>query len=419
MSGFRTDLRWGVTAQILSSATNLGLSVVSGRLLGPGGLGVVSVGIAAYLVAQGLQRALLTDPLRVSIAGRGEQETRAVVHQGFTLAVTGGLVVTALGVLLGVAMGGSFGRGLLLFAPWTTAALVQDFCRWALFGANRPQAATANDGVRALFMVVTLPGAFWLGSDSAVVASWGVGAVAAATLGWFQIGARSTGMASAWGWWRREALPLGRWLALESLVIVAGGAAVTFIVASVLGTEALGGLRAVDTIFAPMTLLGQGLELPGLPYLSKLWRSSARAARGAAARVSGIALVLLTAYLAIAFSLRGAILAAVFGPGFRQFERLMVPVAVSEWIYAGGLGFFMLLKASGRGRARVASEAVLDVSTICLVWALALRGDLLAAAWGRTIGAAAGQLTATAAAIAWRGPSQDMPLTVPVSRRRP
>ncbi|HYX43693.1 MAG TPA: oligosaccharide flippase family protein [Acidimicrobiales bacterium] len=407
-----------MAAQILSSATNLGLSVVAGRLLGPSGLGVVSVGIAAYLLAQGLQRALVTDPLRVSIAGRGGEETRAVIHHGFTLALTGGLVATALGALLGVAVGGSFGRGLLLFAPWTTAALVQDFWRWALFGADRPQAATANDGMRAFFMVVTLPGAFWVGSDSAVVASWGVGAFAAATLGWFQIGSRPAGTASAWGWWRREALPLGRWLALESLVIVGGGTAVTFIVASVLGAEALGGLRAVDTVFAPMTLLGQALELPGLPYLSKLWRSSTRAARGAAARVSGIAFVLLTAYLAMAFSLRGTIMTAVFGSGFRQFERLIAPVAVSESIYAGGLGFFMLLKASGRGRARVVSEAVLDVTTICLVWALALRRDLLAVAWGRTIGAAAGQLTATVAAIGRRGPRQ-VPLTLRASKHRP
>lgn len=403
MSRFRTALRWGVAAQILSSATNLGLSVASGRLLGPNGLGVVSIGFATYLVAQGLQRALITDPLRVSIAGRAGTEVRRVVHHGFTLALSSCLLVTSAFTLGAVVIRGSVGRGLLIFAPWVGVALMQDFWRWALFGADRAQAATANDGVRAVFMVLTLPLAFWAGSDWAVVASWGAGAAAAATFGWFQSVPRSAGMRSAWVWWRREAMPLGRWLALESLVVVTGGAAITFIVASLLGTEALGGLRAVDTIFAPMTLLGQALELPGVPHLSELWRSSARAARVAAARVSGIALVLLTAYLAFAFSLRGHIMTAVFGPEFGHLYRLIAPVAVSEWIYAGGLGFVLLLKASGRGGARLLSEAVLDATAICLVWAFALRGDIVAAAWGRTIGAAAGQLTATAAAMGMGG----------------
>ncbi|MDQ3897816.1 MAG: hypothetical protein M3326_11360 [Actinomycetota bacterium] len=396
---FRIDFPWGLGAQVLSSATNVGLWVVSGRALGPSGLGVVSLGFATYLVAQGLQRALLTDPLMVSVARRGDQETRVVLQYGFALALISALVFTTLITIVAVVAGGTFGHALLLFAPWVGAALVHDFWRWSLFGANRAQTATATDGTRAVVMVLILPIAFWTRSDWVVVASWGVGAFCAGALGWFKTGDAPAGMAAAYAWWRVDGLPLGRWLAVESLVVLAGGLAVTFIVAAVLGTAELGRLRAVDSIFAPMTLLGQALELPGLPRLSRLWRLSPRAARVSAARISGIALALVTAYLIIAFSLRGTITSAVFGSGFGHIDRLILPVALSEWFFAAGLGFFILLKASGRGRARLLSEIVLDATTICLVWMFASGGDIVSAAWGRTIGAAAGEVTATAAAM--------------------
>jgi hypothetical protein len=67
-------MSWGLFDQGFSSATNLGLAVLAGRLTGPGGLGVVYLGFTAYLAAISLQRALVTDPLVVYSARKPRAE---------------------------------------------------------------------------------------------------------------------------------------------------------------------------------------------------------------------------------------------------------------------------------------------------------------------------------------------------------
>jgi hypothetical protein len=47
----RNEIAWGVVDQGLSSATNLGISILAGRLLGPAGLGVIFLGFSTYLFA--------------------------------------------------------------------------------------------------------------------------------------------------------------------------------------------------------------------------------------------------------------------------------------------------------------------------------------------------------------------------------
>ena len=403
MSRFRTELPWGVTDQIFSSAANVGLAIVSGRLLGPSGLGVVYVGMATYLVVQTLQRALVTDPLRVSMDGAEDDETRVAVRNGLSMTLVNGLAVTGLIAVAGLVVPGRFGHSLLLFVPWVVPSLVQDFWRWALFGAGRGSAATVNDAIRAFCMGGALVIAWHVPSDWALVGCWGIGAAAGAAFGFVQTRLPRGQLSRAWAWWRTEALPLGRWLGIESLVLSSGTVAVPFILAAVVGTADLGGLRAVDALFAPMTFLGQAIELPALPHLSRWWRSSPERVRAAAARVSVLAIALLGAYLLIVLPHRERLMAFVFGVEFLGFDRLILPVVIGEVIYAGGLGFFVLLKASGRGRARLVSESVADVSTIGLVWVLASIGGISAAAWGRTAGYASGQVTATMLVLTDKG----------------
>ena len=61
-------MSWGLVDQGFSSATNFGLTVIAGRLVGPKGLGVVYIGFSLYLFVLSFQRALVTDPLVVSSA---------------------------------------------------------------------------------------------------------------------------------------------------------------------------------------------------------------------------------------------------------------------------------------------------------------------------------------------------------------
>src|SRR5439155_25767092 len=57
---------WGFIDQGFSSVSNFGLTLLAARLLGPGGLGVVAIGFALYLVALSFQRSLISQPLVIS-----------------------------------------------------------------------------------------------------------------------------------------------------------------------------------------------------------------------------------------------------------------------------------------------------------------------------------------------------------------
>ena len=138
--GSRT-FAWGFVAQSLSSATSLSLTLMSGRLLGPTGLGVIFVGFSSYLVVLGLLRALVVDPMIAISSGQGSAERLRVDRFAFT--VVGLIACAGTAILLVIGSSGSTDlvRGLFLFGPWIVPALIEDFLRSLLFqrweGAHR------------------------------------------------------------------------------------------------------------------------------------------------------------------------------------------------------------------------------------------------------------------------------------------
>ena len=142
----------------------------------------------------------------------------------------------------------------LIFTPWLVPALIQQTWRSILFRDRRASAAAANDGIWFLAMALAVPFAWWVGTDWALVGAWGLGATAGMLLGFAQTRLRPRGLLSTWSWWRSDTLPFGKWNAGTVLVGSLGTSSVTFTVAAILGASALGGLRAAQTIFAPLTL---------------------------------------------------------------------------------------------------------------------------------------------------------------------
>ena len=61
--GLKSVFAWGLLDQLLRSATNFGLSLFAGRLLGVSGLGVIAIGFSAYLIVLSFHRALVSEPL--------------------------------------------------------------------------------------------------------------------------------------------------------------------------------------------------------------------------------------------------------------------------------------------------------------------------------------------------------------------
>jgi O-antigen/teichoic acid export membrane protein len=383
---------WGFADQALVSGTNLGLSLLAGRVLGPAGLGVVFLGFTGYALGLSFQRALVTTPLVASSATlpRDDRDDRTRAALGVVLLFATGTAATF--ALLGLALDGAVGHGLLVFAPWVAAALVQDFWRVILFRDERPRAVAVNDGVWLGVALVGAVVASRLDTDWAVVGAWGAGAVVAASIGFVQF---STGVLSprrSLAWWRAEAWAFGRWLALHETLYSIASYLLAVVLAAAAGARALGGLRAAETLFAPFSLIGPALTLPGLPAMTRAQRASPASARRLTLWLTIAPGALTAAYLALMLVVGERVLELLYGAEFASFAKLIFPLGIWQLALALGIGLTIALKAQRRGTEIVVAGAIGSLVTVVTMSALTIAFDIFVGAWGLAAGAAAATL---------------------------
>jgi O-antigen/teichoic acid export membrane protein len=391
---------WGFVDQAFSSATNFGLTLLAGRVLGPGGLGVVAIAFAAYLLILAFQRALLTDPLVSSSAALASDDRSLAIRRGLTVDLFGAMGATLLLVVLGATIHGHAGRGLLIIAPWLLPALVQDFWRTILFQEQRAKAAAVNDACWGVAMVLTAPLAWLLDTDWAIAACWGSGALAGALLGFAQTRARPESPLNAFSWWRSRLWPFGRWLGVDGMVNAVASSATVFLLNGVLGAKGLGGLRAAQSLFAPLTLLLPAISLPGLPSMTRRLAASPRGAIGLAVRLSGTVSALAALYGAAMVVLGGNVIELVFGTSFSAYTNLALPIGVWQVVAGFSVGFTLLLTAQQRGRDLLLVGVTGSIGSVVFISLLAWTGGVTGAAWGYSFYAAVA--TALSAALALR-----------------
>jgi O-antigen/teichoic acid export membrane protein len=382
-------LPWAFADQGLSSATNFGLSLLAGRILGPAGLGGVFLGFSAYLIALGYQRGMVTDPLVASSTSLPPHEREGPTRSALTIVILASAGLAVLIGLIGLFIGGSVGRGLLLFVPWLPAALVQDFWRVVLFRDGRASAAAANDGAWLVAMGICVPVAWTIGNEWAVVACWGVGAVASAALGFTQTHDHPERLDQAWRWYRKDGWPFGRWLAVAGTLYNLGSRLIVFILVAILGIQALGGLRAAQSLFAPLTLVIPAIGLPGLPALSRALTVSDRRARQLAVRIGLVTLLMTGIFIALLTLDGGKLLPLLFGRSFAKYQTLVWPMVVSQTATASVTGFALLLKAQRRGRAILLQGIAGPLLSLAFIPALAYAAGVEGAAWGMALNSAA------------------------------
>lgn len=376
---------WGFAGQSFSSATNLALSVLAGRALGPSGLGRILIGFAVYLIVLGLHRALLVEPLVAATSARPQVDRRLSTSRALTVSASLGVCSMVIVAGAGLALGGTTGSGLLLVAPWLVPCLLQDLCRWILFRDERPVAAAMNDATWLFVMAMAIPFAWAIGTDWAVLATWGVGALAGTFLGLVQLSSPPSALATAWRWWLDEAWPFGRWVAGATVIGNVVGNAMTFMVSALLGARALGGLRAAETMFAPLTLIIPALALPGLPALARA--AERRAQRRLAWRYSGLALAGVTAYAAVMLLGGARLLTLVFGASFARYSDLVWPIGAAQVFLAAGVGASLMLRARQRGPALLVSRVTGSGLALALGALLAAPFGILGVAWASAAGA--------------------------------
>jgi O-antigen/teichoic acid export membrane protein len=397
---------WSLASMGISSITNFTLSLLAGRLLGADGLGVVFAGFTSYVMLLTFHRALVTKPLIASSSSLDDAARLAATRTALTVTLSMAAASAVVVMVVGLAVGGKIGTGLLLFAPWFVPALTQDLFRSSLFRDGRPRRAAIADLAWFCTLVLFAAAAIQIETDWAVVASWGLGSVVAAGLAAVWSRAIPTPFRASWEWFRQSALPFGRWLAMQEGLFVLGFFGLYMALAGILGVDDLGGLRAAETVFAPFTLLAPALTLAGLPAISRAFAHSHAKARRLGAMVSGFSVALTLAYAGLMLVAGPRILTVLFGDDFEPFTGLVVPMSMGQVALGAGLGFGMVLQAEQRGRAVLLAGTVFVLTSLGASIYLATEAGLDGAVWG--LSGAAVVTSLVVALLAIRAPRAGM-----------
>jgi O-antigen/teichoic acid export membrane protein len=313
-------------------------------------------------------------------------ERKSVSRHAVAMSLIAGIAVGGALVVVGLILGGPVGRGFVIFGPWIPFTLLQDLWRYVLFRDDRNAAAVTNDATWVIGMLISMPIAYAIHTDWAVVGSWGFGAALAMTLGFVQAKMPPSRLRESWAWWRRDAWPVGKWFAADRLASNTGTQGTVFILAPLLGAAALGGLKATNSVFAPLSVLGPSITLPALPMMTRAYKESARLARSTAVRLSLIVTGLTALYTVFLAAGGSVVLVFLFNSKFRHFTSLIVPTAAGQLMASASIGFIVLLKASKRGRPLVTAHIVSTVGTLIVTPILAVKYGVVGAAWGLAIG---------------------------------
>jgi hypothetical protein len=258
-------MSWGFADQGASSLSNFLLGLVVASAVDPTTFGAFSIAYATYIIAVGVSRGAVAQPLVVRYSAVDPGSWRDGVARATGCAFVIGLVVGAMCLVLGTAIGGVVGAALQALALIMPGLLVQDTWRFAFFAAARGRAAFVNDAAWLAVQIPALALVVVVGKDvvPAAVLAWGGAGTAAALLGSVQarLAVRPAGTAR---WLREHRYLLLRYVP-EVMASLSSSQLSVFAVGALAGLVTLGQLRAGQLLLGPLLTLLLGIQLVAVP----------------------------------------------------------------------------------------------------------------------------------------------------------
>ncbi len=398
--------------QSFSSGSNFLTGVMVARLSGPAEFGNYMLALMAWLIAVGVHRALVSEPVIVATAHVDDQ--RALLARGVSAELLLGALISgvvALGALACIAAGLSIGVPGLALSPWFIPLLVQDYWRAMAFQQRRPGLALANDVLFVAVQIAAIVLFLALGWRSPVwmITAWGLGGVAGALAGfrWFPflLSAREGSRLAARLW------PVSRWLLADVITSFASQQAYLAFVALLLPRADYGGFRAALNLMGPAIVIVHAAANLGLPEASRLAGADDRAGlRRLARRLSGGSGLCIAVYGLVVAVSGSYVLRTVYGAEFGRFGPLAMVVALEGVILVSVFGQTIALKATGRTRALWRARLVVAATSLVLALVLVPWLGAIGAAWA---GVGTAVSYAVAVFVAYRSKSLEPSIVEP------
>lgn len=381
---------------MVSSATNLLLSVLAARALSKDAFGAFAVAFTIYAFLIAFGRAMVSRPLSVRYTSVGPDRFRAAASSatGATvlLGTASGVVVAVVGLILG----GALGSSLVWIGLLMPGLLLQDMWRMVFITEGRPKAAFVNDLVWGLTQIAAVYAFIAAGLQSAatLLIGWGGAALLAAVLGAVQFRGRPR-VRSSIGWVGAQRDLLKYYLA--SFVAIMGAHQITLLLIAGLGSPAdVGALRAAQVVLGPLNLLGFALQAFAIPEISRRQLAGRRAIQAAVA-LSGILVVANVVWAVAVILMPDGAGVFLLGDTWDTAQAVLPASLLGLVAIAVGFGANTLLVGLGFAKETFRINAVLAPGFVIF----GLTGLQLAGAPGAALGLSLAQVL-VAPAMWWR-----------------
>jgi len=262
-----------------------------------------------------------------------------------------------------------FGDGMLALAPWVVFLDLQDYWRWVAFMEGKPVKALHNDVVFCLIQLFAFGFVFVAGMHSvyAVVAAWGVGALAGSAYGLSQFSvtpALRGGVDLL-----RERWAMSKWNAGGQITGWGSSQLYLILTGGLLGPAALGGLKAANNLVTgPSFVVIHAGGSFGLPEASKGlkdrgWPGLRRVGR----LINLVSLLSIGLFGLIVIVWAVPLLRGIYGESFVRYAQAARIMALAYIISAFFMGPILVLKATKRTRPLFVVQVVALVSSVAAV----------------------------------------------------
>ena len=366
-----------ITDQAVSALGNVILVISVASSVSADGFGGFALGYATYVVASGVSRAICSEPLIVvsSKTDITKRLIRGSMMSGLLVGICVGLGVAVVGLLIS-------DPRLLTFSVFLPVLLLQDAARMALLATGRPAYALVCDTVWTLGLCALLAVLLLVGVSTVpwFVSAWGLSGAAGAVVAclYLRAGPRFSALRPYWA----ASGSLKRRYAFEYM----GGAGslqfIHFGIAGVLGLQAIGALRAAQSLLGPFNQLLTGLSVGLMPELVRLKREAPSRLVPTTALISALASALVVVGTLTLMLVPDSLGTRLLGATWAEAQTVLLPaglaIAGNMVIVGPLLGLRALARARTSLHVRLASSA-LTVAAAAVT--LALGGSLETVAW--------------------------------------